>query len=90
MSKDTRKTIRLSAELMEFIESQPGDHFTQKLESLLLRQKLEIPLREKEIERLEEKINEANRTLNEFKEIQSDMYALAERLKKHADKILAN
>lgn len=90
MSKDTRKTIRLSDELMEFIESQPGEHFTEKLESLIWKQKIELPIREKEIARLEQKINEANRTLNEFKEIQSDIYALADRIKNLADKMLAD
>lgn len=88
MAKDIRKTIRLSPEIMEFIQSQPGDTFTDKLESLIWKQKIEIPIREKEIERLEGKITDANKTLAEFKEIQSELNALADHIKILAEKLL--
>lgn len=90
MSKGKRKTIRLSDEMMEYIESQPGEHFTEKLESLIWRQKLEIPVREEEIQRLEQKINDANRVIKEFKAIQTEIYALAERLQNYADELIAD
>lgn len=90
MSKDTRKTIRFSDEVMQYIEAQPGEHFTDKLESLILRHKLELTVREKEIQRLEKKITDANRTLNELKEIQLEIYALSERVKNFADKLLSD
>lgn len=88
MAKDIRKTIRLSPDLMEIIAAEPGDSFTEKLESLIWRQKIEIPIREKEIERLEGRITDANKTLNEFKEIQSELNALADHIKSLAEKLL--
>lgn len=90
MPKGKRKTVRLSDEMLEYIESQPGDQFTEKLESLIWKQKLETSVREKEIQRLEEKINEANKTINDFREIQAEVNKLADRLKAYADRLLPN
>lgn len=88
MAKQTRKTVRLSDELIQFIEEQPGEHFTEKLESLLWKQKLEKPIREREIQRLEDKISEANKRILEFKEIQSEIDKLTEHMKEYAERIL--
>ena len=53
----TSKTLRLSDEIIETIEAQPGDNFTAKFEALVTRCVWELPKKEQELARIQERIN---------------------------------
>lgn len=49
MAKGNIKTVRLSDELLEMIESQAGENFTAKFEALVTRCMRELPKKEREL-----------------------------------------
>ena len=63
--KTNIRSIRLSDELMEVIEAQVGETFTEKYERLIRRCVFEMPAKEKELEELNRRIREAEKTLEE-------------------------
>ena len=63
--KTNIRSIRLSDELMEVIEAQVGETFTEKYERLISRCVFEMPAKEKELEELNRRIREAEKTLEE-------------------------
>ena len=63
--KTNIRSIRLSDELMEVIEAQVGETFTEKYERLISRCVFEMPAKEKELEELNQRIREAEKTLEE-------------------------
>ena len=63
--KTNIRSIRLSDELMEVIEAQVGETFTEKYERLISRCVFEMPAKEKELEELNRRIQEAEKTLEE-------------------------
>ena len=63
--KTNIRSIRLSDELMEVIEAQEGETFTEKYERLISRYVFEMPAKEKELEELNRRIREAEKTLEE-------------------------
>ena len=56
--KSNIRSIRFTDELYELIDRQEGDTFTQKLENLVTRCVWELPLKEHELERINEQIRE--------------------------------
>lgn len=56
MAKGNVKTVRLSDELLEMIESQAGDNFTAKFEALVTRCMWELPKKEQELAGIQERI----------------------------------
>ncbi len=64
-AKTNIRSIRLSDELMEVIEAQVGETFTEKYERLISRCVFEMPAKEKELEDLNRRIQEAERTLED-------------------------
>ncbi len=64
-AKTNIRSIRLSDELMEVIEAQVGETFTEKYEGLIRRCIFEMPAKEKELEELERKLREVEKTLEE-------------------------
>ena len=64
-AKTNIRSIRLSDELMEVIEAQVGETFTEKYEGLIRRCIFEMPAKEKELEEQERKLREMEKTLEE-------------------------
>ena len=54
--KNNTKCLRLSDELIEMIEAQTGNTFTQKFENLVTRCMWELPAKEAELKRIEDMI----------------------------------
>ena len=61
--KPNIRSIRFSDELAEFIDRQAGNTFTEKFENLVIRCVWELPQKEAELERLEEKIQQERKRL---------------------------
>ena len=66
MAKDTVKTIRLNDEILEAIEGQIGDTFTQKFEAMVTRCMWELPAKEEQIKQLDKQIAEKRKKLYEM------------------------
>lgn len=61
MAKGNIRSIRFSDELMELIESQPGETFTAKFEGLVRRCVSELPEKERQLAEVQKQIqNERN------------------------------
>lgn len=73
MAKGNIKTVRLSDELLEMIESQAGENFTAKFEALVTRCMWELPKKERELHLLQQRIDEERAT---FKYIQKEVSKL--------------
>lgn len=54
----TMKSMRLSARTIEIIEAQAGETFTQKFEALVTRCMWELPEKEKQLKKVEERLAE--------------------------------
>lgn len=63
--KNNIRSIRFSDELAELIDRQVGRTFTEKFENLITRCVWELPQKEAELERLEEKIRRKQNMLAE-------------------------
>ena len=61
--KPNIRSIRFSDELAELIDRQAGNTFTEKFENLVTRCVWELPQKEAELERLEEKIQQERKRL---------------------------
>lgn len=57
MAKNNVKTLRLSDEIIEMIESQAGETFTAKFEALVTRCVWELPKKEQELRGINEQID---------------------------------
>ena len=56
MKKGNIRSIRFSDELIEIIDQQVGDNFTQKFERLVYNCYMLLPEKERQLEQLEERI----------------------------------
>lgn len=61
--KSNIRSIRFSDELADLIDRQVGENFTAKFENLVTRCVWELPAKEAELERLEEKIRQKREQL---------------------------
>ena len=66
MAKNIVKTIRLNDEILEAIEGQIGDTFTQKFEAMVTRCMWEVPAKEAQIKQLDKQIAEKRKKLYEM------------------------
>lgn len=66
MAKSNIRSIRFSDEIAELIDRQIGDTFTQKFENLVIRCTWELPAKEEELKRLEEKISQKRKQLSDM------------------------
>lgn len=64
--KNNIRSIRFSDELAELIDRQNGDTFTEKFENLVTKCVWELPQKEKELEQIEEEIQEKRAELKEL------------------------
>ena len=64
-NKSNIRSMRFSDEIIELIDRQVGDTFTQKFENLVTRCNWELPAKEKELEQIQTLIdNERKRLMN--------------------------
>jgi len=80
--KPNIRSIRFSDELAELIDRQAGDTFTEKFEGLITRCVWELPQKEEELKRLQEKIDlkrkrlyDLQNTVKELKQLERDTQA---------------
>lgn len=65
-TKRNIRSIRLSDELVELVNQQLGQNFTEKFENLITRCVWELPEKERELKHLEERIKEKRELLLEM------------------------
>ena len=66
--KNNIRSIRFSDEIIQMIESQAGDSFTAKFESLVTRCVWELPKREEELKRINKQIDQKRKDLQRITE----------------------
>lgn len=66
MKKGNIRSIRFSDELIEIIDQQIGDNFTQKFERLVYNCYMLLPEKERQLEQLEERIQRKRAELAEL------------------------
>ena len=66
MKKGNIRSIRFSDELIEIIDQQVGDNFTQKFERLVYNCYMLLPEKERQLEQLEERIQRKRDDLAEL------------------------
>ena len=62
-AKPNIRSIRMSDQVMEFINAQVGDNFNAKFEAMVLRGMWELPAKEEELKRLEQRIVQERKKL---------------------------
>lgn len=68
MAKGNIRSMRFSNEILEMIESQAGNTFTAKFEALVTRCVWELPRKEQELKRIQERINYKHNQLRKLDE----------------------
>lgn len=80
--KDNLKCIRLSDEMVEVIEAQQGQNFSQKFENLVTRCMWELPAKEKQLAELQDEIDAKRAELRKisvgYMEVWRDLGAIKE------------
>ena len=64
-AKNNIRSIRISDDILELIEQQAGNNFTEKWENLVTRCVWELPEKEKELERVKEQIRKERQKMAE-------------------------
>ena len=62
-TKNNIRSIRMSDQVMEYIEAQQGDNFTAKFEAMILRCMWELPAKEEQIKKLDKEIAQKRKQL---------------------------
>lgn len=62
-TKPNIRSIRMSDQVMEYINAQVGDNFNAKFEAMVLRCMWELPAKEEQLKELEKKIAEKRKQL---------------------------
>lgn len=86
-NKNNIRSIRISDDILELIEQQVGNNFTEKWENLVTRCVWELPKKEKELERIQEQIQKKQqqmaeassryaRMINQLGSLEQKMYQL--------------
>lgn len=76
--KNNIRSMRFSDEIIEMIESQQGENFSQKFENLVTRCMWELPNKEKDLRRVEQQLDKQR---HELQRMQSKVYRYQEKLK---------
>mgnify|MGYP004509654119 CR=1 FL=1 len=66
MAKNNIRSVRFSDEMMEIINQQIGDNFTQKFERMVYNCYMLLPEKERQLERLEASISQRRRDLEDL------------------------
>lgn len=74
--KNNIRSIRVSDDILELIEAQAGENFTQKYEALITRCFYEIPAVERRLEHINQEILQKLKLLNDLAR-KADAYAAA-------------
>ena len=64
MAKSNIRSMRFSDDIVELIEAQAGETFTAKFEALVTRCVRELPEKEKQLQQIEERIQERRELLH--------------------------
>ena len=83
--KPNIRSIRFSDELAEFIDRQAGNTFTEKFENLVIRCVWELPQKEAELERLEEKIQQERKRLAELQKRRTKLERIMQSIQQNLD-----
>ena len=86
-TKNNNRNIRISDQMLQLIEKQSGNNFTEKWEMLVIRCNWELPEKEKQLKELEEQIRKKKqmmaeassryaRMINQLSVLEQRMYAL--------------
>ena len=73
VKKSIQKSVRLSSEVMAFIEQAPGEGFNQKFEKIILRAKREEPELKARLARYNELLNQRVAQLDTVSDLESDL-----------------
>ena len=73
MAKGHIRSIRISDDIMELIEQQAGNNFTEKWEGLVTRCVWELPEKERRIKNMMELAEKKKREIQELNEIQEEI-----------------
>lgn len=74
--KNNTKTIRLSDEMLELIDRQNGDTFTEKFETLVTKCVWEVPAAEKRLKAVQKKIKEERERLYNLQRATEELRSL--------------
>lgn len=74
--KNNIRSIRISNDILELIEAQAGENFTQKYEALITRCFYDLPAVERRLERINQEILQKLKLLNDLAR-KADAYAAA-------------
>ena len=66
--KGNIRSMRFSDEILEIIESQPGETFTAKFEHLVTRCVMELPRKKKELQQVQDQIGQERRRLQNIRD----------------------
>ena len=83
--KPNIRSIRFSDELAELIDRQVGNTFTEKFENLVTRCVWELPQKEAELERLEEKIQQERKRLAELQKRRTKLEQIMQSFQQNLD-----
>ena len=64
-TKNNNRNIRISDQMLQLIEKQSGNNFTEKWEMLVIRCNWELPEKEKQLKELEEQIRKKRQMMAE-------------------------
>ena len=78
-------STRFSDELAELIDRQAGNTFTEKFENLVTRCVWELPQKEAELERLEEKIQQERKRLAELQKRRTKLEQIMQSFQQNLD-----
>lgn len=74
VKKSIQKSVRLSSDVMAYIEQSPGEGFNQKFEKIILRAKREEPELKARLARYDELLNQRAAQLNTVSDLESDLH----------------
>ena len=84
-TKPNIRSIRFSDELAELIDRQAGNTFTEKFENLVTRCVWELPQKEAELKRLEEKIQQERKRLAELQKRRTKLEGIMQSIQQNLD-----
>lgn len=79
-SKDIIRSIRISNQMLMLIEKQVGSNFTEKWENLVTRCVWELPEKERELQRIQDRIEQERQRLHNLQKTTSQLRELEDSL----------
>ena len=84
-NKNNSRSMRFSDEIIELIDRQVGDTFTQKFENLVTRCVWELPAKEKELDKIKESIDRERKKLMNLQDATREITQFEYRLSQAKD-----